>query len=97
MRRWQRSKYIFCKILPGVIKRVYNLHNKQLLKVFSAILKSSHDHMSDHLDNSGDISLTVEHYFLKATSAIQPIPDDSASLMLVDVEKFLGAFLLPTK
>ena len=74
----------------GVIKRVYNIHNKQLLKVFALVLNCDQDQMSDHLDQSGDISLTIEHFFLNAKSDIEPIAEISASLTIVDIDKFLG-------
>ena len=43
--------------------------------------------MSDHLDNSGDVSLTIEHFFQNNS---QMTPEAASKLCLIDVDKFLG-------
>ena len=77
-------------MVVGVIKRVYNLHNKQLLKYFSSILCCDQFQMSDHLDNSGDVSITIEHFF-SASQFIDPLPEHQAKLTIESVDKFLGS------
>ncbi|KAM9333302.1 DNA ligase 3 isoform 2-T2 [Pholidichthys leucotaenia] len=49
-------------LLPGVVKSVYNLNDKQIVKLFSRIFKSNQDDMVRDLEQ-GDVSETVRMFF----------------------------------
>ncbi|XP_052447847.1 DNA ligase 3 [Carassius gibelio] len=49
-------------LLPGVVKNVYNLNDKQIAKLFSRILNCSQDEMVQDLEQ-GDVSETVRVFF----------------------------------
>uniref|UniRef100_A0A8C2GZX2 DNA ligase n=1 Tax=Cyprinus carpio TaxID=7962 RepID=A0A8C2GZX2_CYPCA len=49
-------------LLPGVVKNVYNLNDKQIVKLFSRILNCSQDEMVQDLEQ-GDVSETVRIFF----------------------------------
>ncbi|KAG6465347.1 hypothetical protein O3G_MSEX015090 [Manduca sexta] len=77
---------LWCKLLlPQVSKRVYNLKNKQLVKLFSKIFKTDHDDMSTHLEQ-GDVADTIQHFFKKSKNVS---PADKSTLTLQDVDEFL--------
>uniref|UniRef100_A0A671M260 DNA ligase n=1 Tax=Sinocyclocheilus anshuiensis TaxID=1608454 RepID=A0A671M260_9TELE len=54
-------------LLPGVVKNVYNLSDKQIVKLFSRILNCSQDEMVQDLEQ-GDVSETVRIFFEQSKS-----------------------------
>jgi DNA ligase-3 len=52
-------------LLPGVIKAVYNLDNKQIVKLFSKIFAVDVDEMIEDLEQ-GDVAETAALYFGKS-------------------------------
>eukprot|EP01029_Cantina_marsupialis_P019698 TRINITY_DN4580_c0_g1_i1.p1 TRINITY_DN4580_c0_g1~~TRINITY_DN4580_c0_g1_i1.p1 ORF type:complete len:1207 (-),score=475.35 TRINITY_DN4580_c0_g1_i1:263-3883(-) len=56
---------MFKLILPKQDKRVYGLKDKQMVKVFSALFGEDADDLQQHLNQSGDVSLTVKEFFMK--------------------------------
>ncbi|GFG28746.1 hypothetical protein Cfor_02993 [Coptotermes formosanus] len=78
--------HLWCRLLlPGVVKRVYNLQSKQLIKLFSKIFHTDHDDMLEHLEQ-GDVAETVKVFFEKSQH-VQPTKKSALSLQ--DVDKFL--------
>lgn len=62
---------LWCRLLlPGAVKRVYNLQSKQLLKLFSRILLQDEDEMLEHLEQ-GDVAQTIRIFFEKSV-AVKP-------------------------
>uniref|UniRef100_A0A8C6PV34 DNA ligase n=1 Tax=Nothobranchius furzeri TaxID=105023 RepID=A0A8C6PV34_NOTFU len=49
-------------LLPGVVKSVYNLNDKQIVKLFSRSFQCNHDDMVRDLEQ-GDVSETVRMFF----------------------------------
>uniref|UniRef100_A0A8C9XPX6 DNA ligase n=1 Tax=Sander lucioperca TaxID=283035 RepID=A0A8C9XPX6_SANLU len=72
-------------LLPGVVKSVYNLNDKQIVKLFSRIFKCSQDDMVRDLEQ-GDVSETVRMFFEEsksfpaATKSLLTIQEVDASL-----------------
>lgn len=86
--------YLWLKLLlPGFVKRVYNLKSKQLVKLFSQIFKTSHEEMVADLDQ-GDVAETVQ-IFYEQSKTLQP-PKKSV-LMLKEVDQFLEDLTTVTK
>ncbi|XP_068946031.1 DNA ligase 3 [Petaurus breviceps papuanus] len=72
-------------LLPGVIKSVYNLNDKQIVKLFSRIFNCSQDDMIRDLEQ-GDVSETVRVFFEQSRS----FPPAAKSLLtLQEVDEFL--------
>uniref|UniRef100_A0A4X2LDR8 DNA ligase n=1 Tax=Vombatus ursinus TaxID=29139 RepID=A0A4X2LDR8_VOMUR len=72
-------------LLPGVIKSVYNLNDKQIVKLFSRIFKCSQDDMIRDLEQ-GDVSETVRVFFEQSRS----FPPAAKSLLTIqEVDEFL--------
>lgn len=69
-------------LLPGVVKRIYNLQSKILIKIFSKIFKTNHDEMLEHLEQ-GDIGETVQHFF-EHSNGLQPVKKSNVSVKEVD-------------
>nr|XP_022903806.1 DNA ligase 3 isoform X1 [Onthophagus taurus] len=78
-------------LLPGVIKRVYNLQSKQLIKLFARILNSSQEEMLEHLEQ-GDISVTISHFY-----TINKAPPKKSCLNLSEIDQFLNDLSKLTK
>lgn len=75
---------LWCKLLlPQVSKRVYNLKSKQLVKVFSKIFNTDHDDMLTHLEQ-GDVADTIQHFFSKSKTNIQPKTESNFSIQQID-------------
>ncbi|XP_033724639.1 LOW QUALITY PROTEIN: DNA ligase 3-like [Pecten maximus] len=86
--------YILLKLLlPGVVKRVYNLNNKQLVKLFSQIFGTSLQAMVADLDQ-GDVAETVRIFFEKSKNLV---PVKKSTLTLQQVDYFLEELSLVTK
>ncbi|XP_054902513.1 DNA ligase 3 [Poeciliopsis prolifica] len=73
-------------LLPGVVKSVYNLNDKQIVKLFSRIFRSNQEDMVRDLEQ-GDVSETVRiffeesKYFPPAAKSLLTIQEVDASLM----------------
>ncbi|XP_012677474.2 DNA ligase 3 [Clupea harengus] len=80
-------------LLPGVVKNVYNLNDKQIVKLFSRILNCNQDGMLRDLEQ-GDVSETVRLYFDDSKS----FPPATKSLLtLQEVEASLNRLAQLTK
>ena len=56
---FQGDLHIWVKLLlPGVVKRIYNLQSKQLIKIFSRIFKAKESEMLTDLEQ-GDVAETI--------------------------------------
>nr|XP_056720864.1 DNA ligase 3 [Euleptes europaea] len=72
-------------LLPGVIKSVYNLNDKQIVKLFSRIFSCNQEVMARDLEQ-GDVSETVRIFFELSKSC----PPASKSLLTIqEVDEFL--------
>ncbi|XP_075417510.1 DNA ligase 3 isoform X1 [Tenrec ecaudatus] len=72
-------------LLPGVIKSVYNLNDKQIVKLFSRIFNCNADDMARDLEQ-GDVSETVRVFFEQSKS----FPPAAKSLLTIqEVDAFL--------
>ncbi|KAM9613644.1 DNA ligase 3 isoform 2-T2 [Morphnus guianensis] len=72
-------------LLPGVIKIVYNLNDKQIVKLFSRIFNCSQEEMVRDLEQ-GDVSETVRLFFEQSKSC----PPAAKSLLTIqEVDDFL--------
>ncbi len=72
-------------LLPGVIKRIYNIQSKQIIKIFSRIFGASEEKMLEDLE-AGDVAETVAKFFdgnKKVDIA------SKAALTVHDVDEFL--------
>ncbi|XP_069395877.1 DNA ligase 3 isoform X2 [Paralichthys olivaceus] len=65
-------------LLPGVVKSVYNLNDKQIVKLFSRIFRSNQDDMVRDLEQ-GDVSETVRMFFDESKS----FPPTAKSLLTI--------------
>lgn len=72
-------------LLPGVIKSVYNLNDKQIVKLFSRIFNCNPDDMARDLEQ-GDVSETIRVFFEQSKS----FPPAAKSLLTIqEVDAFL--------
>ncbi|KAM6192248.1 DNA ligase 3 isoform 1-T2 [Sarcoramphus papa] len=72
-------------LLPGVIKIVYNLNDKQIVKLFSRIFNCSQEEMVRDLEQ-GDVSETIRLFFEQSKSC----PPAAKSLLTIqEVDEFL--------
>ncbi|KAF2900759.1 hypothetical protein ILUMI_05427 [Ignelater luminosus] len=84
----------WCRLLlPGVVKRVYNLQNKQLIKLFSKIFSTDQTAMLEH-SKQGDISETIQEFFQESKKA-KPIK--KSILTIQEVDDFLEELSKMTK
>uniref|UniRef100_A0A8C0GCS1 DNA ligase n=1 Tax=Chelonoidis abingdonii TaxID=106734 RepID=A0A8C0GCS1_CHEAB len=72
-------------LLPGVIKSVYNLNDKQIVKLFSRIFNCSQEEMVRDLEQ-GDVSETVRIFFEESKSCS---PAAKSLLTIQEVDEFL--------
>ncbi|XP_042220055.1 DNA ligase 3-like isoform X2 [Homarus americanus] len=72
-------------LLPGVVKRVYNLQSKQLIKLFSQIFNTNLEEMMEDLEQ-GDVAETVSTFFER--SAMLP-PAKKSILSIQEVDEML--------
>ncbi|CAL7941000.1 unnamed protein product [Xylocopa violacea] len=85
---------LWCRmLLPGAVKRVYNLQSKQLVKLFSRILLEDEDSMLEHLEQ-GDVAETIRTFHAKS-AALKPAA--SSVLTIQQVDEFLEQLSLLTK
>ncbi|XP_073817812.1 DNA ligase 3 isoform X2 [Musca autumnalis] len=73
-------------LIPSDSQRVYNLQNKQMLKLFSRLFNTDAQEMQLDLEQEGDVSETLRKFF-EASNKLKPQKD--SSLYLQDVEEFL--------
>ena len=60
---FQGDLYVWVRLLlPGVVKRIYNVQSKQLVKIFSKIFGAVEEDMLEDLEN-GDVADTVAKFF----------------------------------
>ncbi|KAG5892484.1 hypothetical protein JTB14_015394 [Gonioctena quinquepunctata] len=85
---------LWCRLLlPGVIKRVYNLQSKQLIKLFGRIFVADQNEMLEHLEQ-GDIGETIQKYFEKS---YKTKPAKKSLLRVKEVDNFLNRLSKLTK
>jgi len=72
-------------LLPGVIKAVYNLQDKQLVKCFSTVFNTDLDEMIEDLEQ-GDVAETIALFFDKSSGVK---PQKKSTLSLQEVNTFL--------
>lgn len=81
--KFRGDLYLTVKLLlPGVVKNVYNLNDKQIVKLFSRILNCSQDEMVQDLEQ-GDVSETVRMFF-EASKSFPPATKSLLTLQEVD-------------
>ncbi|ESO91269.1 hypothetical protein LOTGIDRAFT_228755 [Lottia gigantea] len=81
--KYQGSVYLLLKLLlPGVVKRVYNLNNKQLVKLFSQIFGCILADMVEDLDK-GDVAETIKTFF-EQSKTLEPQRKSKLSIQQVD-------------
>ncbi|XP_051786734.1 DNA ligase 3 isoform X1 [Erpetoichthys calabaricus] len=80
-------------LLPGVIKTVYNLNDKQIVKLFSRIFNCNQEEMVRDLEK-GDVSETVRIFFDASTSFP---PAAKSQLTIQEVDQFLNRLSQLTK
>ncbi|XP_052819765.1 DNA ligase 3-like [Mya arenaria] len=91
---YEGNLYLLMKLLlPGVVKSVYNLNNKQLVKLYSQIFHTSQKAMLEDLEQ-GDVAETVKMFFEKSTALP---PQKKCTLTLQEVDKYLGELSTMTK
>ncbi|XP_070172675.1 DNA ligase 3 isoform X2 [Polyergus mexicanus] len=85
---------LWCKLLlPGAVKRIYNLQSKQLIKLFARMLLQDEDAMLEHLEQ-GDVAETIGVFF-ENSDVVSPC---TASLLTIqDVDLFLEGLSRLTK
>lgn len=77
---------LWCKLLlPGVVKRIYNIHNKQLIKLFSRIFDTDQSDMMEYFEQ-GDIGETIQHFF-EQSKKVQP--SSKSKLTVKEIDEFL--------
>lgn len=77
--KFRGDLYLTVKLLlPGVVKNVYNLNDKQIVKLFSRILNCNQDDMVQDLEQ-GDVSETVRMFFEESKS----FPPSAKSLLTI--------------
>ncbi|KAL3272358.1 hypothetical protein HHI36_013837 [Cryptolaemus montrouzieri] len=78
--------YLWCRLLlPGVVKRIYNLQSKQLVKIFSKLFRANQTQMLQHLEQ-GDIGETIQHFY-ETSLAVKPLK--KSNLTVEEVDEFL--------
>ena len=81
-------------LLPGVIKRVYNVQSKQLVKIFSKIFSINEDEMLTDLEQ-GDVAETIAKFFEKSKTKVKSAA--KSRLSVLDVDGYLQSLTALTK
>ncbi|XP_037951017.1 DNA ligase 3 [Teleopsis dalmanni] len=81
-------------LVPSASQRVYNLQNKQMLKLFARIFSCDVQAMHMDLEQEGDVSETVRKYF-EASTKLKP--QSKSTLYLQEVEEYLMKLELKSK
>ncbi|XP_033210020.1 DNA ligase 3 isoform X2 [Belonocnema kinseyi] len=85
---------LWCKLLlPGAVKRIYNLQSKQLIKLFARLLKQDENEMLEHLEQ-GDVAETVAEFF---ESSVEVRPNLKSVVTIQEVDQFLEKLSTLTK
>uniref|UniRef100_A0A1B6C8P5 DNA ligase n=1 Tax=Clastoptera arizonana TaxID=38151 RepID=A0A1B6C8P5_9HEMI len=85
---------LWCRLLlPGAVKRIYNLQSKQLVKLFSRIFNENQEKMLEDLEQ-GDVAETVGVFFEKNKKLL---PAKKSLLTLQQVDNFLEELSTMTK
>lgn len=75
---------LWCKLLlPGAVKRIYNLQSKQLVKLFARLLLQDEDSMLEHLEQ-GDVAETISVFF---ENSVAVSPCAKSILTIQDVSR----------
>ena len=83
--RFHGDVFLLLKLLlPGVIKAVYNLQDKQIVKCFSVIFDVDLDEMIEDLEQ-GDVAETVALFFDNSNN-VKPQKKSTLSLQEVTVK-----------
>ncbi|KAI4873037.1 hypothetical protein NFI96_030560 [Prochilodus magdalenae] len=92
--KFKGDLYLTVKLLlPGVVKSVYNLNDKQIVKLFSRILNCNQEEMVRDLEQ-GDVSETVRMFF----DASKSFPPSTKSLLTIqEVDASLNRLAQLTK
>ena len=91
---WELYLQVWVRLLlPGVVKRIYNVQSKQLVKIFSRITGASEEEMLEDLE-AGDVAETVTKFF---ESSDKVKPATKASLTMHQVDEFLDKMTGLTK
>ncbi|KAJ8394720.1 hypothetical protein AAFF_G00043200 [Aldrovandia affinis] len=81
--KFRGDLYLTVKLLlPGVVKSVYNLNDKQIVKLFSRIFNCNQEEMVRDLEQ-GDVSETVRIFF-EGSSSFPPATKSLLTLQEVD-------------
>ena len=80
-------------LLPGVVKRVYNMQSRQLVKVFSRIFGTDEEEMVDDL-SEGDVAETIGKFYEQSKTVVPP---KKSELGLHQVDAFLQQLAGMTK
>ena len=84
---------LWCRLLlPGAVKRVYNLQSKQLIKLFARVLLQDEDEMLEHLEQ-GDVAETIRLFFERSVLK----PARQSVLTIQQVDEFLEKLSFLTK
>jgi len=84
--KFQGDLHVWVRLLlPGVIKRVYNMQSKQIVKVFSRIFGTSEEEMIEDLEQ-GDVAETIGKFYESSRTIKPPKKSD---LSVHHVDKFL--------
>uniref|UniRef100_A0A2S2R6T2 DNA ligase n=1 Tax=Sipha flava TaxID=143950 RepID=A0A2S2R6T2_9HEMI len=87
------SLFLWCKmLLPNSEKRIYNLHSKQLIKLFSQLFKQDEFLMLEDLEK-GDVAETIRIFFEKNKN-IKAV--EKSFLTLSKVDHFLDKLAVET-
>ncbi|AFB76951.1 DNA ligase [Cotia virus SPAn232] len=93
--REQKTVCLIIKmLLPNLNNNVYNLNDRQIIKIFSEIFNHDKEEMIKDLE-CGFIESTIKTFFEKSNSSIVPIK--KSILMLHDVHKLLNKLTTLTK
>uniref|UniRef100_A0A1B6ENC4 DNA ligase n=1 Tax=Cuerna arida TaxID=1464854 RepID=A0A1B6ENC4_9HEMI len=85
---------LWCRLLlPGAVKRVYNLQSKQIIKLLSRLFGTSQEEMLEDLEQ-GDVAETVRVFFEQSKSVK---PAKKSLLTLLEVDQFLEKLSQLTK
>ncbi|XP_077285020.1 DNA ligase 3 [Arctopsyche grandis] len=84
---------VWIKLLaPSILNRVYNLKDRQLLKIFARLLRVDRDDMMEDL-NEGNVGETLKNFFNK--SIVNPA--SVSTLTVFEIDEFLNALTALTK
>ena len=92
--KFQGDLHVWVRLLlPGVIKRVYNMQNKQMVKIFSRIFNASEEEMIEDLEQ-GDVAETIGKFYAESSAVKPPKKSD---LTIHDIDGFLDEMTKLTK